>query len=141
MEQVRAALRSCVAAVGLNASQYGGQSLRIGGATAHARCYDAPAYVIQRLGHWSADAYLRYLRANCSEHDRYVQGIADADVDDFTADYVAIDDHGTFDAIRGRRLSRVLPWGAGSAVPYVDGYFMCGGWCSVPVSVWRSVWF
>ena len=31
--------------------------------------------------------------ANRSEHDRYVQGIADADVNDFTADYVAIDDH------------------------------------------------
>lgn len=90
--QVRAALRSCMAAIGLDASQYGAHSLRIGGATALASL-DAPSYVIQRLGHWSSDAYLRYLRESRSEHDRYVQGIADADVDDFTADYVAIDDH------------------------------------------------
>ena len=92
VDQVRAGLRSCMAALGLDASQYGAHSLRIGGATALASL-QAPSYVIQRLGHWSSDAYLRYLRENRSEHDRYVQGIADADVDDFTADYIAIDDH------------------------------------------------
>jgi len=92
VEQVRSSLRACMAAIGLDATQYGAHSLRIGGATALASL-DAPAYVIQRLGHWSSDAYLRYLRESRAEHDRYVQGIADADVDDFTPDYVAIDDH------------------------------------------------
>ena len=96
VDQVRSTLRRCMQAIGRDGSLYGAHSMRIGGATALA-WQRAPHYTIQTIGRWSSDAYLAYLRSRRSELDSYVQGIADADVDDFQNDFIGIDDF-DFDA-------------------------------------------
>ena len=96
VDEVRARLRRCMAAIGRDSSVYGAHSLRIGGATALAWWRAGPA-VIQDLGHWRSDAYLRYVRCRRAEADQWTQRIASADTDDFEADCIAIDDF-DFDA-------------------------------------------
>ena len=91
VDEVRSRLRRCMSAIGLDGSTYGAHSLRIGGATALAWWRAGPS-VIQDLGHWRSDAYLRYVRSRRSEVDQWTQRIASADTDDFETDYVAVDD-------------------------------------------------
>ena len=84
-------LRTLLAAAGRDASVYGLHSLRIGGATAMA-WMRAPPSEIKTAGRWKSEAYLRYVRALRSNSARWAAGIASADVDDFEADHVDIDD-------------------------------------------------
>ena len=88
--QCRDYLRELLAAAGLDASLYGVHSLRIGGATAMS-WLRAPPEDIKAAGRWKSDAYLRYVRALRSK-SFWTAGIASADVDDYEADHVAIDD-------------------------------------------------
>ena len=87
---MRTWLRTCLAAVGRDASLYGAHSLRIGGATAMA-WLQAPTDVTMAAGRWRSDAYLRYLRDRRSEVMRYAEGVAGADTDDFESDFVDVD--------------------------------------------------
>lgn len=89
--QVRDKLRLLMASLDLDGSVYGAHSLRIGGATALSSL-GADASTIQQMGRWRSDAYLRYLRQRRPEVIGFAAGIASAEVDDFEADYVAIDD-------------------------------------------------
>ena len=52
----------------------------------------APPSEIKTAGRWKSEAYLRYVRALRSNSARWAAGIASADVDDFEADHVDIDD-------------------------------------------------
>ena len=88
--QCRDNLRELLAASGRDASLYGVHSLRIGGATAMS-WLRAPPEDIKAAGRWKSDAYLRYVRALRSK-SFWTAGIASADVDDYEADHVAIDD-------------------------------------------------
>ena len=96
VSEVRARLRRCMAAIGRDGSVYGAHSLRIGGATALAWWRAGPT-VIQDMGHWRSDAYLRYVRTCRAQVDQWSQRIASADTDDFEADCIAVDDF-DFDA-------------------------------------------
>ena len=91
--QCRDRLRALLAMSGRDASVYGLHSLRIGGATAMA-WLRAPPSDIKDAGRWKSDAYLRYVRALRSRASYWAEGIASADVDDYEADYVAVDDDG-----------------------------------------------
>ena len=91
VDAVRVKLRACMAGIGLDGSVYGAHSLRIGGATALS-ALRAGAATIQRMGRWRSDAYLRYLRDQRPEVMGFATAVAGADVDDFEADFVAVDD-------------------------------------------------
>jgi hypothetical protein len=91
VDAVRAKLRACMAGIGLDGRVYGARSLRIGGATALSALRAGPA-TIQRMGRWRSDAYLRYLRDQRPEVMGFATAVAGADVDDFEADFVAVDD-------------------------------------------------
>ena len=54
-------LKSCVAAVGLNPSNFSSRSFRQGGATFAFNC-GAPTEFIKTQGDWRSDAYLVYLK-------------------------------------------------------------------------------
>ena len=93
---VRDCLRSCMAAIGRDASVYGAHSLRIGGATALA-WLRTPGEDIQAAGRWHSDSYMRYIRERRGQALAQLTAVAGADTDDFEADFIGIDEHG-FDA-------------------------------------------
>ena len=89
--QVRETVRLQMRAIGRDGSRYGAHSLRIGGATALS-FLEAPVPVIKTLGVWKSDAFLRYTRECQGQHMSYLEGICGAEVDDFEADCLDIDD-------------------------------------------------
>ena len=89
---VRSMLRTCMAAIGRDASVYGAHSLRIGGATALA-FLGVPGDQIQAAGRWHSGAYLSYLRQTRGSALRNLTLVASADTDDMESDFVAIDAH------------------------------------------------
>ena len=93
---IRSMLRSCMAAIGRDATVYGAHSLRIGGATALA-FLGVPGDQIQAAGRWHSGAYLSYLRQTRGRALRNLTLVASAETDDMESDFVAIDAHG-FDA-------------------------------------------
>lgn len=90
---IRSSLRSCMTAIGRDATVYGAHSLRIGGATALAFLH-IPGDQIQAAGRWHSGAYLRYLRQTRGSALRNLTLVASAETDDMEADFVDIDAHG-----------------------------------------------
>ena len=88
---LRASLRAGLANIGLDPLRYGGHSLRIGAATALAFC-GADHSAIKVVGRWNSDAFERYVRERRGEYMRYVTQLCSADVDDFEADHLDVED-------------------------------------------------
>ncbi len=59
-EEIIAEVRERLRKAGLRAEAYAGHSFRIGGATTLA-LRGTPAYLIQKMGRWSSDCFLRYI--------------------------------------------------------------------------------
>ena len=97
ISQLRAQIQTWMSGLGLNKSNYGAHSLRIGGASAvfAAGCCDPT--VIKTLGRWSSDAYLLYVRQNRHKAYEAAQAACDTPLDDLAQEFVAIDDDYIFD--------------------------------------------
>ena len=61
-EEIRSIVKACMRRVGENPDEFGGHSLRIGGATALFAAGATPLH-IQTMGRWSSDLYKLYVRA------------------------------------------------------------------------------
>ena len=83
---VRAVVKALMAAEGEDPRQYGGHSLRIGGATA-ALAAGVPPVVIRAMGRWSSDVYEIYCRASDEAVLRFGRRIAGVDYTELEVEF------------------------------------------------------
>lgn len=84
--RVRAVVKGLMRAVGENAEEFGGHSLRIGGATAAMAAKVPPPY-IKAMGRWSSEIYEIYCRLSSEAVVKFGGAIASAEYVDFESEF------------------------------------------------------